>query len=171
MLSVMLQYRMSTRFDPTVHYSLQVSCIPCAHSALLGRRVHTDEDQISLLDGRVHISAEEEVPSPAFFDHVAQTRFKDGQAGEIARLWVWIRVPRLDSVWVDINDSYLDVRTAGSDDGASGPADIACADAADRANWTVELCKAITIAVAVGIKLDLHWQRCRGHVGIVRTTS
>lgn len=117
-------------------YSLQISGISLAHTALLCGCIDANKDEIGLLDRLIDIRAKEQIASPASLDDLIETRFEYGQG---------IAVPSCDPGRVDVHDRDGDVGTAVGDDAAGGAADVARADAAyfadrdGRHGWCVRV--------------------------------
>ena len=94
-----------------MRYVLEVSGEACADTALLGRGVDTDEDELGLLDGLVDVGGEEEVAAAAGPDDLLETGLVDRE------LEVWA-VPRVDTRLVQVDDGDLDLGALECNDGA-----------------------------------------------------
>lgn len=92
-------------------YSLEVRSETSTDTALLGRRVDTDEDKIGFEDALVDVGGEEEVATACLTDDVDETGLVDGKSKVIA-------VPGIDTGLVQVNDGDLDVRAFERDDSA-----------------------------------------------------
>jgi hypothetical protein len=83
---------------------LKIGSKPCAHAALLGRGVDTDEDKIGLPNAFVNVSGEEEVAPASFADDSLEAWFVDREVE------VWA-VPCIDTGLIKVNNGHGDVRT------------------------------------------------------------
>jgi hypothetical protein len=89
----------------------KISSHTSTHSRLLSGSVDRDEDEISLLNGAINVSGEEQVLSSAFKDNLIQTGLIDGKV---------IGIPSVNTSLVQINNGDLDVVALVGDDGTSG---------------------------------------------------
>jgi hypothetical protein len=92
---------------------LEVSSETGTNAAFLCRGVDTDEDELGLLNGLVHVRREEEVTTASLTNYIHETRLVNGE------LKVWA-IPSIDTSLVEINDGNPDVGTLESDDRACG---------------------------------------------------
>jgi hypothetical protein len=87
----------------------QISSHPTAQSAWLRRRPNTHENQFGIPNRAIDIRTEKQIPVANDFNHVPQSRFKDGQIGGI---------PRFDAGDIGIDDGDFDVGILQCDNGA-----------------------------------------------------
>ena len=78
---------------------------------LLRRCVDTDENEVCLLNGLVHVRGEEEVAAARRFDDLDETGLVNGQLKVGA-------VPRVDTRLVQVNDGDLNLRALEGNDSA-----------------------------------------------------
>lgn len=90
-------------------YLRKVGSHTSAHTRLLGGSVDRDEDEVSLLDGGINVSGEEQVLATAIKDNLLEARLID---------WELVRVPSSNAGRVYVNDGDLDVVALVGDDSA-----------------------------------------------------
>mmetsp|Transcript_2340 Transcript_2340/g.7011 ORF Transcript_2340/g.7011 Transcript_2340/m.7011 type:complete len:206 (-) Transcript_2340:79-696(-) len=100
----------------------EVSCASGADAILLRWRIHSDEDDVGLLDCLVHLGSEEQVLSSALLDDLVEARLVDWQA---------VRVPRGDSGLRDVHNGHGRVRALLRNLGHRRSADISGSHTAD----------------------------------------
>jgi hypothetical protein len=88
----------------------KVSSHTSTHTRFLGGSVDRDKDKISLLDGTIDISSEEQILVTTFKDNLIQTRLVDGKL---------VGIPSVNTGLVQVDNGDLDVVTLVSDDGTS----------------------------------------------------
>lgn len=87
---------------------LEISRKPSTNTALLGRRVDADKNEIGFVDRFVDISGEEEVAPTGFSNDVLQARLIDGELEVLA-------VPSIDPSLIQIYNGDLDIGTIERD--------------------------------------------------------
>lgn len=90
-------------------YLRKISGHTSTHTSLLGGGVDRDKDQISIDNSLVNIGGEEQVLATTSKDDLIQTRFVDGEV---------IRVPGIDTILVQIDDSDVNVMALVGDNSA-----------------------------------------------------
>ena len=103
----------------------QVWGVTSTEAKLLGWRVDTDKDQVSLRDVSGHVRAEGQVAAACLLDDGVETRLENGQH---------VAVPRIDARLVHVEYDHINVWTPLCDHSACGPTNVAGADTADLAN-------------------------------------
>ena len=84
--------------------------------------VHTDEDDVRLMDGLADLRAEVEVSTTCLAHDFIKAGFIHGER---------VGVPGGDALGIEVHDVHADVRAFGGDHRHGGSADVAGADATD----------------------------------------